>query len=131
MQKTKTPPSIKELRIFAIILFLGFFIIGHLIPFYKGKEPHWLLVIIAFIILIMGMGVPKLLEKPREYWIIIGNFLGKINSAILFTVIYFLVFTSVGIIFKILKRDRLFRKFREVKSTMVLKTEISPFTDPF
>lgn len=131
MQKTKSVPTNHELRIFALIVAGGFVVLGWLIPFLRGKDIHLPLLLIAGIVFVIGMAVPRSLEVPREYWIKVGNVMGKINSTIIFTVIYFLVFAFVGLIFRIIKRDRLFTKFKSVNSTLVLKNEISPFTDPF
>lgn len=131
MQKIKKDPTSHELRVFALIVSIGFTILGWLIPYLRGNSIHVPLLMIAGLVFVFGMALPKSLIKPREIWIKIGNVLGKINSTIIFTVIYFLVFASVGLIFRIIKRDRLFTKFKSVNSTLVMKNEISPFTDPF
>lgn len=124
-------PSAKDLRIFALILTAGFFIIGGLIPYLKDKSFNMPLVIIGGSVFLVGMLCPKLLIYPRKYWIFIGNIMGKINSTILFTFMYILIFSTIGLIFKIFKRDRLKTNFRKVSTTMVFKNEISPFEDPF
>lgn len=131
MQKTNKIPSIKDLRVFAVIVSLGFLLIGWRIPALKKHSMNPYLVSLAIVIFSLGMFIPKILIKPREYWIKIGNVLGKINSTILFTLIYFFIFMTVGFIFKLFNRDRLFTKFRGVQSTMVIKKEISPFNEPF
>lgn len=131
MLKTKTTPSIKDLRVFSLILFIGFMVIGWIIPALNKRPMNPYLVSVAAIIFVLGVFAPKILVKPREYWIVLGNILGKMNSTILFTIIYFLVFTTVGFVFRIFGRDRMHTQFRAVKSTMVVKKEISPFTEPF
>jgi hypothetical protein len=40
-----------------------------------------------------------------KYWILLGNLLGFINSHILFTLMYFFIFTPIGLFFRIIKRD--------------------------
>lgn len=132
MLKTNSArPSAKDLRIFALILTVGFLFIGGLVPYFKNKSFNMLLVIVGGSFFLVGMLCPKLLIYPRKYWIIIGNIMGKINSTILFTLMYILIFSTVGLIFKIFKRDRLKTGFRKVSTTMVLKNEISTFEDPF
>lgn len=131
MQKTNKGPSAKDLRVFALIVSVGFLLIGWGIPALKNHPMNPYLVSLSAVIFTLGILVPKSLIKPREYWMKIGNVLGKINSTILFTVIYFLVFMTIGFIFKLFGRDRLFTNFRAVKSTMVMKKEISPFNEPF
>lgn len=131
MQKTKKGPSKKDLKIFALIVAGGFLLIGWGIPALKHQSMNPYLVSISAFIFSLGMLIPNSLIKPREYWIKIGNVLGKINSTILFTLIFFLVFTPIAFIFKLFGRDRLHTNFKAVKSTMVLKQEISPFDEPF
>lgn len=131
MPKIKSLPSSKDLRVFAIILVIGFLIIGLGIPFLKDRPMNIYLVGLAGLIFVTGMISPKILIKPREYWIKVGNLLGKINSTILFTLIYILIFSTVGLIFRIFKRDKMHRHFKKSDSTMVFKTEISSFDEPF
>ena len=132
MQKTNSEnPSVKDLRVFALILTVGFLVIGGLIPYFKNKPFNMPLVIVGGSVFIVGMLCPKLLIYPRKYWIFIGNIMGKINSTILFSLMYVLIFSTIGLIFKICKRDRLKTSFRKVSSTMVFKNEISTFEDPF
>lgn len=131
MQKTKAAPSKKDLRVFALIVAGGFLLIGWGIPALKNHSMNPYLVSISAIIFTLGMLIPNSLIKPREYWIKIGNVLGKINSTILFTLVFFLVFTPIAIIFRLFGRDRLHTRFKAVKSTMVMKHEISPFNEPF
>lgn len=131
MQKTNNAPTAHELRVFSLIVAIGFSVLGWVIPTLRGKDIHVPLLLVSGLVFVFGMATPKLMVKPREIWIKIGNVLGKINSTIIFTVIYFTVFAGVGLIFRIIKRDRLFTRFKSVKSTLVMKNEISPFTDPF
>ncbi|MBC7711732.1 MAG: hypothetical protein H7177_00235 [Rhizobacter sp.] len=130
MQKTRAPAA-KDLRIFALILTIGFLVIGFGIPYLKAKTYNHVLIYIAAAIFIVGMLTPKLLIYPRKGWIAVGEVMGKINSTILFTFVYILIFTTVGLIFRMFKRDRLKKEFRKVNSTMVMKNEISTFEEPF
>lgn len=130
MQKISVPTS-KDLRVFALILTIGFLIIGALIPYFRNRPVIMSLLIIAVVVFVVGMFMPKLLIYPRKIWISVGNVMGKINSTIIFTIMYFLIFATVGLIFRIFKRDRMKTSFRKVSTTMVMKNEISPFEDPF
>ncbi|MEA9356367.1 SxtJ family membrane protein [Bacteriovorax sp. PP10] len=131
MQKTRKAPSKKDLRVFALIVAGGFLLIGWGIPALKNHPMNPYPVSVSAAVFILGMLVPNSLIKPREYWIKIGNVLGRINSTILFTLVFFLVFTPIALLFRLFGRDRLHTHFRSVKSTMVMKQEISPFNEPF
>ena len=131
MQKIKIIPSNKELRLFALTVTSGLLIIGWGIPAYKNHESNIYLLLISGIVFFLGILFPKTLIWPREYWMKIGHIMGVINTTILFSVIYFLVFSTIGFIFRFVGRDRLCTKFRSVKSTMVIKKDISAFSEPF
>lgn len=131
MQKIKIETSTKDLRSFALIVAGGFVLIGWGIPALKNHPMNPYLVSISAVIFTLGMLIPKSLMKPREYWVKVGNVLGQVNSTILFTLVFFLVFTPIAIIFRLFGRDKLHTNFKSVKSTMVLKQEISPFNEPF
>jgi hypothetical protein len=130
MQKTSAV-TVKKLRIFSLILTMCFFIVGIGIPYLKGRHFNVILSYIAFSFFILGIFTPTLLSYPHKYWMSLGNILGKINNTIFFTIIYLILFATVGLIFRILKRDRLKKKFRMISSTIVLKSEISSFNEPF
>lgn len=131
MPKTKASPSVKDLRVFALIVSAGFLLLGWGIPALKNHPMNPYLVSLSSVVFVLGMFVPKTLIKPREYWIKIGNVLGRINSTILFTLVFFLVFTPIAFFFRLIGRDRLHTNFKAVSSTMVMKNEISPFNEPF
>lgn len=131
MQTTKALPTNKDLRVFALIVSIGFLLIGWGIPVFKNTPITLYLLGISAFIFLLGMLAPKTLIIPREYWIKIGNILGRINSTILFILIFFLVFTPIAFLFRLFGRDRLNTNFKAVKSTMVMKQEISPFNEPF
>lgn len=131
MQKTNAQPTNHDLRVFALILAIGFSVLGVVIPYLKGHSFNFSLITLVGLIFIVGMAMPKLLIKPRMYWIIIGNVMGKINGTILFTILYFVLFSSVGLVFRIIQRDRMKSGFRKINSTLVMKNEISTFDDPF
>ncbi len=130
MQKISAPSN-KDLRVFALILAVGFSVIGAVIPYFRNKPIVMPLLIVGAVIFVVGMLTPKLLIYPRKIWISVGNVMGKINSTIIFTIMYFLIFATVGLIFRIFKRDRMNSGFRKVTTTMVMKNEISTFEDPF
>lgn len=127
MQKTNR----RELRVFAFIMMSGFLVLGAGIPLLKGKSIHLALVAIAVLFLLLGLLTPDLLEKPRRFWIWLGEKLGFINTRILFTFLYLTIFSFVHLVFMLTGRDRMKRKWKKYSSTYLEKTKISSFSDPF
>jgi hypothetical protein len=131
MLKIKDQNLIKANRHFGLIMTTALLVMGALIPFIKHKPFHTSLLIIAIIFLLVAFIMPGLLEKPRQYWLWLGEKLGIINTNILFTLIYLSLFSLVHLAFVILRRDRLKQSFKKYSSTYLVKTKITSFTDPF
>ena len=123
--------DVKANRQFAIVMTIGCFIFGSLIPLIKRKNVHSWLNLIAFTVLIVGIFWPRFLDRPRLIWLKIGNILGKINTNIIFTFIYLSLFSFIHFIQFVFGRDRLKKRFKKYQSTFDLKDKISSFNDPF
>ena len=123
--------DVKANRQFAIVMTIGCFIFGSIIPLIKRKNVHFWLNSIAFIVLIFGIFWPSFLDRPRLIWLKIGNFLGKINTNIIFTFIYLILFSLVHFIQFFIGRDRLKKRFKKYQTTFEIKDKISSFKDPF
>ncbi|MDD4974222.1 MAG: SxtJ family membrane protein [Bacteriovorax sp.] len=131
MPEIKENKLIKTNRHFGFIVTGGFLVMGALIPFIKHKPIHLPQVIIAVIFLLIALIAPHLLERPRQYWLWLGEKLGLINTKIFFTLIYLSLFSIVHLVFIIIRRDRMKRLWKKYPSTYQVKTEISSFGDPF
>lgn len=118
-------------RNFGFVMSLCFFILGVIIPYIKQSHFHLSLIVLSIAFLILATFLPMSLEKIRIFWNKLGGVLGKINTKILFTVIYLFIFSLVHLIFKILKRDKLKLRWKKYPSTFIVKKDISSFSDPF
>lgn len=121
----------KSLRQFGFIMAFCFGVLGIAIPLYKVKVINPLFTALALLFLILALVAPGRLKKFREWWMLLGEILGTINSKILFTLFFFTIFTSIHYIFRLLKRDRFKRKWKAYDSTYVQKLKLSNFSDPF
>ncbi len=118
-------------RKFGYILAFGFAIVGFVIPALKKGQFHPVLIFLSLAFLIMGYFFPHKLNTLRVKWMILGEFLGKINTTIIFTLIYLMVFSTIHAIFSMLGRDRLMKKWKKYSTTFHRKENISDFSDPF
>lgn len=123
MQKTN--------RNFGLIMSFGFLVLGIVIPFIKRQNVHYFLVIVSALFFILAIISPMTLNFFRVRWLKLGEVLGKINSKIIFSIIYILIFSTIHLIFKILRRDKLKLKWKKYSSTYADKTQVSSFLDPF
>ena len=131
MKKIDIEVNLKEQKNFGFILVFGFFILGYLIPLFKHHHYNFFLLFISIITLILTLFVPHLLKWPRYYWLKVGNILGELNTTIIFTIIYFSIFSLINLLFKVIKRDRLQLKWKKYNTTYIIKDSISSFDEPF
>ena len=105
------PATKKQLRTFGIALSILLAIIG-LINFLKGNVTHyqwlWSAAILVFLITII---VPIVIKPVYRAAIFFAHVLGWINTRLILGIIYYLMFTPISLVFKIIKKDLLDRKF--------------------
>ncbi len=84
---------------------------GILIPWLRGFEwPAWPW-ILSGVLILAGLLVPGALGPVFKIWMKFGHIMGKINTTIILTVVFYVMFTPVSLIMKIIDRDVLHRKF--------------------
>lgn len=106
-------PKRKELRNFAIIALIASLLIASLFYVLKGVRIQWAVIIVA-----AGLGiflssfVSLKLTRLLYLGLILVTFpIGWAISMILLTAFYFLLLTPLGLLFRLLGRDPLSRKF--------------------
>jgi ABC-type uncharacterized transport system permease subunit len=109
----KWRPSHKELRNFGIIALIASTIISLLLYVFKGLAIHWTLCIFAagLIILLSSFFYPKLTKIIYLSLTLITVPIGFAVSFILLAAFYFLLLTPLGLLFRLIGRDPLNRKF--------------------
>ena len=111
MSKSDATMSIKELRKFALVtggMLVLFFDL--LIPWIWGVGmPKWP-VIVAAILIGMALVVPAALRPVYKIWMLFAEALGWVNTRIILSAIFFLVFFPLGLIMRMFN-DPMRRKF--------------------
>lgn len=108
MHKTKLILTPRLLRNFGLSTG-GIFVVlfGLVVPYLADHAwPLWPWVI-AIMLWTVAIIKPKALKKVYTVWMKIGETLGRINTFILLTIIYTILFAPVGLITRLLKRDPL------------------------
>ena len=105
------------------IVFALFFLFISLFPLISGEafRPWSLLLCIIFFFL--AFFKPKYLGLPNRYWFKLGMLLSRIMLPIVMSMIYFLIFTPMGLLMKILRKDALRRNIDEMARTYWIKRE--------
>ncbi len=104
-------PTEKELKNFGLIWSTIFLIIASM-PLLKGLEIRFWALYVSIIFVATAFFYPKIYHKIRFYqtWIRFGNFIGKINSKIIISILFYGLFVPTGLVLKILRKDLLLKK---------------------
>jgi hypothetical protein len=94
---------------FALLLSTVLIIISCYPLFYSGSVIWWILYI-ALIILLLGAFYPTIFTYPLKLWIKLGYFLGIVVSPVIMAIIFFFIFTPMGMILKLFGVDLLLEK---------------------
>ena len=83
---------------------------GVLVPWVRGHGwPYWPW-FLAGVFLVLGLLAPGILGPVYRVWMKFGHFMGRVNSAIILSIVFFLIFTPVALIMKLIGRDVLHRR---------------------
>ena len=117
----------KELRQFGF-LFGGFVvaIFGLIFPLLKGRPLPWWPWMVALPFWTLALAAPKSLEPFYRQWMKFGHFMGRVNSTILLTLVYFLLFLPVGIVRRLRGRDPLRLKWDKAAGTYREPSKVIP-----
>ena len=104
-------PDTHSLRIFGLI-WAGVLTAVAMMPVLEGEKMRLWAAMLAMAFAVLSVAWPKVFCVTRIYqgWVRLGNTLGLINSRIILFLMFFVIFTPVGILFRLLRRDPLHRK---------------------
>ena len=109
MQKTATT---KQLRSFGLTVGGIFAIIGLWPVWFHGSDLRLWAVIIAALLIVPALVLPKTLESPYRGWMAVGQILGWINTRIILGLIFYGLVTPIGLIRRLFDKDPMGRNFR-------------------
>lgn len=104
-------PDIPSLRVFGQIWTMLFAVVAAW-PLLKGGDARLWAAAVSAVFFLVTLAYPQLFSLTRFYqgWVKLGEWLGYINSRIIMAAMFFTIFTPIGILFRILRRDPLHRK---------------------
>jgi hypothetical protein len=106
-------PNRKELRMFGIISLIASVLISLLLYVLKGLGIQWMAIIIfiGIVIFLSSLISFKLTRGIYLGLILVTMPIGLVVSFVLLAIFYFLLLTPVGLLFRLMGRDALGRKF--------------------
>tara|TARA_Y100000590_G_scaffold458388_1_gene612997 strand:- start:1044 stop:1433 length:390 start_codon:yes stop_codon:yes gene_type:complete len=109
-------------RGFGIVFFIVFLLIS-LFPIIKGNDIRIWSLIVSLIFLLLGVMNSTVLSPLNKLWFKFGLLLGKFISPIVMGFVFFLVVTPIGLLMKLLGKDLLNLKKKNVETYWIEKTE--------
>ena len=104
-------PQPGQLRRFALVTGAAVALLfGLLFPWLAGKAPNTAWLIGAGAWTLWGGLWPHSLRLPWRLWMQLGRQLGKITSPVMLSILYFGLFTPLGLLLRLLRKDPLKRK---------------------
>ena len=93
---------------FGITFAIIFLLVSLYVYFYhKTINLHYFTILISFLLFIISFIFPKILKYPNFIWAKLGIYLGMLISPIILFLLFILVFTPIGIIWKVIRKDPL------------------------
>ena len=106
--KNSLEPTRKELLLFAFI-WSAIFIIVALYPISSGGDIRVWAISISILFPLMSF-VPPLFIPIYKIWVKFGEIVGRINSFIILSILFYFIITPTGIVMRLLGKDLLNKK---------------------
>ena len=110
-------------RSFGIVFFIFFLIVGTYPIFFQGELRIWSL-IVSIIFLLLGIINSRFLTPLNLLRFKFGMLLGRVVSPIVMGLVFFLVVTPTGLIMRILNKDLLRLKKKNIKTYWIERSSI-------
>jgi len=116
--------SKKELKTFGLTVGVVVGLLG-LLFLYKGRSFYPYLLTISGLLILSGLTRPALLKPVQKVWMSFAVIMGWFMTRVILAVLFFLVVTPIGVVFKLLRKDILGVKIdKETKSYWVKKDNV-------
>lgn len=113
--------EVKELRKFALTMFFALGILGAILVWRKG-DIGFMLLGIGSAGLLMAWVQPRVLKPMYKYWMKLAVVLGLVSSHVILALLYYLMFTPVGLVMRVLGKNPLALQLDE-KNRVLLDTK--------
>ena len=97
-------------------LFFSLFLILSLWPVLNDNSVNFLFLSISAVFLILTILKAKILDFLNNYWIKLGELLGRIVAPIIMFLVFFVIVTPLSLLTKLLKKDLLNMRFNDSKT---------------
>lgn len=114
--------EIKILRDFGLATGIGFALL-FITAFFKGFFGAPFFGIVSAVLLILALFAPGLLSGPRQFWTGLSKMLCWINTRVILFLLYHTLFSSLGLLMRLLRIDLLDLNWDKNKTTYWLQKD--------
>ena len=107
----------KELRQFGLLVGAIFTVIGLWPLVFRGEPLRLWAVGIGGLLIAFGGILPQLLAPIHTGWMWVGHILGWINTRILLGIVFYVLVTPLGLVFRLMGKDTMRQAFDESSTT--------------
>jgi len=115
-------PSGRDLTVLALLFLLFPAVIGLYLLYWKGSGTGYTWIIAGIILAVLRF-IPPVFRWIYRVWIGISIIIGYFISRVILTIIFFLMVTPIGLIFRLIGKDPMERKIDRTSETYWQKRE--------
>jgi hypothetical protein len=108
------------------LVFAGFFALLTALKWHKRGELSFPLLCLVLLFLLFALLAPRALAPLNRLWTKLGLFLHQVTSPILLGLVFYLVFTPMGILMRLTGRDPMRRKWEKSAPTYWIEAASDP-----
>jgi hypothetical protein len=99
--------TVKQLRTFGLMVGGTFAILGVWPALFLSADPRWWAIALAGVLAFPALIFPQSLQPVYRVWMAVGHGLGWINTRIILSVVFYGLFTPLGVVMRWLGKDPL------------------------
>ena len=107
----------KELRQFGLLVGAIFTLIGLWPLVFRGEPLRLWAIGLGGLLIACGGVFPQLLAPIHTGWMWVGHLLGWINTSILLGIVFYVLVTPLGLVFRLMGKDTMGQAFAESSTT--------------
>jgi hypothetical protein len=114
-----------DLRKFGITVGIVLALLGGLL-LWREKDYSIYFLIISFVLISLGIISPIILKPVQKAWMTLAVVIGWFMTRVILSILFYLVFTPIGLIGKIFKKDFLDLEFHDNKKSYWIERKEGP-----
>jgi hypothetical protein len=103
------------------LLFVFVFAVLAGVGWWRGSQYDWIFAVLSGLFLAAALLVPDVLRPLNRAWMGLAWVLHIVTSPIILGVLFFLLFTPVALVMRLVKRDLMTRKFEPARESYWVK----------